>query len=157
MPPPTWPNLPCVGALFILAAALYGLFQLYLGLGALMQAPKDKCVPYTIVVIVCGLVLGFILGMVVFVTGLSRVFMPSGNRLAMTRAGLLDGTKPLGGAREENPAAAMGALFGGAGMAKDTVDADTLKALLPDAVGAPTDRTASQKVCVDVGWATGCR
>ena len=72
--------------------------------------------------------------------------MPSEGRLAMTQSNFLDAAKPMGQNRNENPAAAMGALFGGAGMAKETVDADTLKALLPEAVGAlkSTDREGNK-------------
>lgn len=45
-----------------LLGALYSLYLLYLGLPVLMKAPPDKALAYTIVVIVCGIVISIIIG-----------------------------------------------------------------------------------------------
>jgi hypothetical protein len=62
--------LPALGMLSLLAA-LYGLYLLYLGLPILMKNPNEKTVPYMIVLAVCGIVAGVVMG------GLSALFMPS--------------------------------------------------------------------------------
>ncbi len=52
-----------VPALAILGLlGLYSLYLLYLGLPVLMKAPQDKAVGYTVVVIVCAVVLFFAVG-----------------------------------------------------------------------------------------------
>ena len=55
--------LPLLGVLGILAG-LYGLYLLYLGLPKLMKCPEDKAIGYTIVVVVCAIVLFVIVGSV---------------------------------------------------------------------------------------------
>ena len=52
--------LPALG-LIVLLVSLYSLFLLYLGLPVLMKAPQDKAVGYTVVVIVCWIVLWVII------------------------------------------------------------------------------------------------
>lgn len=54
--------IPALSILGILG--LYSLFLLYLGLPILMKAPQDKAVGYTVVVIVCAIVLYFVIGIV---------------------------------------------------------------------------------------------
>ncbi len=54
------PGLQVLGLL-----GLYSLFLLFLGLPVLMKAPEDKSLGYTVVVIVCGVVLALIGSMVV--------------------------------------------------------------------------------------------
>ena len=54
------PALSIVGLLF----ALYGIYLLYSGLPVLMRCPPDKAVPYTAVVVVCGIVAVLVLGAV---------------------------------------------------------------------------------------------
>lgn len=56
--------LPALGLLVILGA-LYAIYLLYLGLMAVMRAPQDKAVGYTAVVVVVGIVVGFILSAIV--------------------------------------------------------------------------------------------
>ena len=51
--------LPALGILALLGA-LYALYLLYLGLPALMKCPQDKAVSYTVVVVVCALVIGLV-------------------------------------------------------------------------------------------------
>ncbi len=62
--------LPALGMLSLLAA-LYCLYLLYLGLPVLMKNPKEKTIPYMVVVAICGIVLGVVIG------SLSALFMPS--------------------------------------------------------------------------------
>jgi hypothetical protein len=54
--------IPALAWLGILG--LYGLYLLYLGLPILMKSPKEKAVGYTVVVIVCAIVLTYLVGMV---------------------------------------------------------------------------------------------
>ena len=60
--------IPSLGALVFLAS-LYGLYLLYLGLPMLMKAPQEKAVGYTIVVVICAIVLGIVLAAVAGVVG----------------------------------------------------------------------------------------
>jgi len=62
-----------VPALSIIAllCSLYSLYLLYAGLSPLMKSPKDKAVPYAIVVILVGIVLFVLLGAV------RMAFLPS--------------------------------------------------------------------------------
>jgi hypothetical protein len=48
--------LPVLGVLAVLGA-LYGLYLLYLGLPRLMKCPEDKAIGYTVVVVICAIVL----------------------------------------------------------------------------------------------------
>ncbi|HWW84257.1 MAG TPA: Yip1 family protein, partial [Vicinamibacterales bacterium] len=64
---PTWLAgvlgiLPALGLLAILGA-LYGLYLLYLGLPRLMKCPEDKALGYTIVVVICAIVLSVIVSL----------------------------------------------------------------------------------------------
>jgi hypothetical protein len=49
--------MPIMGALLGFLAALYGLYLLYLGLPKLMKVPQEKSIAYTVVVVVCTIVL----------------------------------------------------------------------------------------------------
>jgi hypothetical protein len=51
--------IPMLGLLGILAA-LYGLYLLYLGLPVLMRCPKEKSVGYTVVLVICAVVLSVV-------------------------------------------------------------------------------------------------
>ena len=53
--------LPLLGILAILAG-LYGLYLLYLGLPKLMKCPEDKAIGYTVVVVICAIVLFVVIG-----------------------------------------------------------------------------------------------
>ncbi|OGI42393.1 MAG: hypothetical protein A2150_04730 [Candidatus Muproteobacteria bacterium RBG_16_64_11] len=53
--------IPMLGILGLLGA-LYSLYLLYLGLPVLMKAPPEKALAYTIVVIVCGIVISIVIG-----------------------------------------------------------------------------------------------
>lgn len=54
--------IPVLGILSILG--LYSLYLLYAGLPVLMKAPAEKAMPYTIVVIIVAIVLGYIVAAV---------------------------------------------------------------------------------------------
>ena len=56
--------IPALGFIMFLGW-LYGLFLLYLGLGALMKPPKEKLLVYTIVVVIVAVVVQFVIGAVV--------------------------------------------------------------------------------------------
>lgn len=53
--------LPGVGWVLSLAAGLYGIYLLYLGVQHTMKCPQDKAVAYTAVVIVVALIAGWVL------------------------------------------------------------------------------------------------
>jgi hypothetical protein len=53
--------VPVLGILGFLAA-LYGIYLLYLGLPRLMKNPEDKSIVYTLVVVVCAIVITVVLG-----------------------------------------------------------------------------------------------
>lgn len=56
--------LPMLG-LLVLGAVGYAIYILYLGLLTVMKSPKDKATVYTVVVVLVGLVLGWIISAVV--------------------------------------------------------------------------------------------
>mgnify|MGYP003694148017 CR=1 FL=1 len=53
--------IPMLGVLAFIAG-LYGLYLLYLGLPVLMHCPKDKSVGYTIVTVLCAIVMAVVIG-----------------------------------------------------------------------------------------------
>jgi Yip1-like protein len=57
--------IPWLGFLIILAALIYGIYLLYLGLPSTMKCPPDKAGGYTAVTIIIALVLSWIIGIVV--------------------------------------------------------------------------------------------
>lgn len=61
--------IPMLGILAILG--LYSIYLLYLGLPILMKAPQDKAVPYTVVVIVAGIIIW------VVIYSIGAMLMPS--------------------------------------------------------------------------------
>lgn len=152
--------LPLLGILGIFAA-IYSLYLLYLGLPQLMRSPKDKAVPYTVVVVLCAIVLWVVIaaiGALVVGTGMAG----SG---ALTRARSsssdvqFDKNSPMGklqdlgkkleesnkkmeaatksGDSNAQAAAAvegLGMLLGG-GKRVDPVGIDQLKPFVPDTFG----------------------
>lgn len=67
--------IPALGILALLAA-LYGLYLLYLGLPVLMKAPRDKAVGYTVVVVLCAIVLTIVVSAIGGIVGFSGNGMP---------------------------------------------------------------------------------
>ena len=53
--------IPFLGSLIMLLGALYAIYLLYLGLPRLMKSPDDKSIAYTLVVIVCAIVVSFVI------------------------------------------------------------------------------------------------
>lgn len=53
--------IPGIGAIVGLLAAIYSFYVFYLGVPVMKKIPADKAVGYTIVVVLCGIVLGFVL------------------------------------------------------------------------------------------------
>ena len=53
--------LPMLGVLAIIGG-IYALYVLYLGLPRLMKCPPDKAIGYTVVVVLCGIVLSVVVG-----------------------------------------------------------------------------------------------
>lgn len=54
--------IPALGVLGLLAS-LYSIYLLYLGVPVMMKCPEDKTLVYTVVIVVCGIFAGFVLGM----------------------------------------------------------------------------------------------
>jgi Yip1-like protein len=58
--------IPGVGGLLALAAAIYSFYTFYLGVPILKKCPQEKAAVYTIVVVLCAIVLGGVLSYVLF-------------------------------------------------------------------------------------------
>ncbi|MEC5384610.1 Yip1 family protein [Uliginosibacterium sp. H3] len=56
--------IPALGVLGLLAS-LYGVYLLYLGVPTLMKVPEDKVAPYTVVLVICAIVVSVVIGAVV--------------------------------------------------------------------------------------------
>ena len=55
--------IPALAALGLIAS-LYSVYLLYLGIPVMMKSPQEKALPYTAVLLVCGLIAGVVLGAV---------------------------------------------------------------------------------------------
>lgn len=152
--------VPALGVLGILAG-LYGLYLLYLGLPVLMKSPRDKSMGYTIVVVLCAIVIAFVTTFVIGAIGFGAATAGALGSAAITGSGSsgdvqFDRDSPLGRLQElgksmeksnaemeaaqrsgdPNAAAAaamnsLGALFGG-GRKVDPLEIDQLKAFVPE-------------------------
>lgn len=74
-PTPAWIGgifqiIPFLGSLVAVLGALYSLYLLYLGLLRVMKSPPDKVVGYTVVVVLCAIVVGAIATYITTVLGL---------------------------------------------------------------------------------------
>lgn len=56
--------LPFLGTLIALAGGIYSLYLLYLGLPTMMKSPRERALPYTAVVVLGAIVIGFIMSWV---------------------------------------------------------------------------------------------
>jgi len=54
--------LPFIGGVVGLLAAIYAFYTFYLGVPVMKKCPEDKAIAYTIVIVICGLVLGAVVG-----------------------------------------------------------------------------------------------
>jgi hypothetical protein len=95
--------LPAFATLLELAAGIYGIYLLYLGLPQLMRSPRDKAAGYTATVVICTILLGVVLGALGAVTG---GFGGYG------RFGGMHDTAMSREARQEQAAAAVGNMLG---------------------------------------------
>jgi hypothetical protein len=157
--------IPALGVLGILAG-LYGLYLLYLGLPVLMKAPKDKAAGYTVVTVICAIVVMVVLGsigtMVVGVGALGSGLIGGGSAPSPAADVQYDKDSPLGKLQEfgkameesnkkmeaaqksgdanATAAAAMeslGTLFGG-GKRVDPLEIDQMKSFLPQTLSGLT-------------------
>jgi hypothetical protein len=144
-------------SILVLLAAIYGLYLLYLGLPVLMKVTQEKAVAYTATIVVCGLVIGIVLGAILHSIGgygwmmgyPSYSYMGGSNSnanieaLDQMRINAEAARKQMEVARQSgNPQAqanaavnAMGALASANGTGIEPIDQNMLKALLPDTVG----------------------
>ena len=60
--------LGALGGLVSLLAAIYSLYTFYLGVSVMKKCPQEKAVAYTVVVVICGIVLGAVIGGLVMST-----------------------------------------------------------------------------------------
>jgi hypothetical protein len=130
--------VPVLGALAILGA-LYSLYLLYRGLPKLMKAPEDKAFGYTAVTVIVAVVLGIVVSAVMgaVTLGLGGAGLMGAGLLGGHRAESVSGTVsiPGGGSVDldklNKASERMKAMQ--AGKIKP-VDAEKLKALLPDSI-----------------------
>ena len=162
--------IPLLGILAIFGA-LYGIYLLYLGLPRLMKSPEDKAIPYTVVVLVCAIVLSVVItlftGAIVGTAMIGRAALADASGSADTQ---FDKDSPLGkleqigkkleesskkadaaaksGDTNAQAAAAMeglGALFGG-GKRVDPLPIDQLKPFVPETfAGLPKTASNAEK------------
>ena len=73
--------VPVIGSLLALVAGIYSLYTFYLGVPVMKKCPQDKAVVYTIVVVLCGIVVGALLFNLLF------SMIVGGSMLGMTGMG----------------------------------------------------------------------
>ncbi|MGA8148739.1 MAG: Yip1 family protein [Gallionellaceae bacterium] len=144
--------IPGLGILAILG--LYGLYVLYLGLPRLMKSPEDKALGYTVVVVICAIVLSLVIAAVggIFVgagmTG-SNALLGSMHSETAAPEMQLDKNSPLGklqemgqkmeaaqksgdvNAQAKASVAMLGTLMGG-GKHVDPLSVEQIKSFIPD-------------------------
>ncbi len=157
------PGLGILVTLLVLAAAIYSIYLMYLGLQHAMHSPSDKAGGYTAVVVIIGIVLGWILAIIVgTVSGVSAMTsgaMMRGANMGESTSFTPDKDNPLGAlmALGQNAAEAgkkmeaakksgdanaqaaaatqmVGAMLGG-GDKVEALKPDALKAFLPATLG----------------------
>ena len=124
---------PPLGILGLLG--LYSLFLLFKGLPRLMKTPAEKAMPYTIVVIIAALVLGFIVGAIV--SPIMRMGSGSGLMAGAPAAGTIDiGGKSVDLAKLEAASKKMEAAAKQmeSGEGPTPTNPDVLKGYLPDSI-----------------------
>jgi hypothetical protein len=154
--------LPALSILGLLAA-LYSIYLIYTGLPVLMRCPPGKAGAYTAVVIVCGIVLGILIGVISSLFMPSRGFggmgsmggAPSGADVTISTPGgevkidtgkleamakkMEEAGKRMEEAQKSGDSAAagkaMGEMMSAMGGAAVPIPAQELKALLPDSIG----------------------
>ncbi|MEO6236206.1 MAG: Yip1 family protein [Vicinamibacterales bacterium] len=163
-------NISLLLAMLGIFAALYGLYLLYLGLPRLMKSPQDKALPYTIVVLICAIVISIVLAAATAMVAGAGMY----GRTATTASSsgdvqfdkdsalgkLQDISKKMEDSARKGEAAAksgdpnaqaaaavegLGALFGG-GKRVDPISIEQLKPLVPDTLaGLPKTASSAEK------------
>jgi len=77
--------LPLLGALIALAALVYNIYLLYLGLPHTMKCPPERAGSYTAVIVIVALVAGLLIGTVVGAVTGTGMFMRGGSMFSSTR------------------------------------------------------------------------
>ena len=132
-----FPPLAIIAAL----GGLYGLYLLYLGLPKLMKAPKEKSLGYTVVTILCAIVLFIVVGAVTGAVAGAAMF-GAVNHAANSGTMEINGTKvDLGKVEAASKQLQAAAASVEAGKTATAVPAETLKGLLPGNV-AGFERTS---------------
>ena len=153
--------LPALSTLVSLLASLYSIYLIYIGIPVLMKCPQDKAAGYTAVVVLCGIVAAVVLACVLALATCGTGFgyggllggrvmsikTPDGNvtvdTTAMSQAAArIDAARQnMDAAQKSGDTAATGKALGdmmgaitGAGN-NAPIDAQLLKAKLPDAIG----------------------
>lgn len=124
-----FPPLGLIGALL----GLYGFYLLYVGLPKLMKAPKEKALGYTVVTVICAIVMFIVIGAVTGAVAGAAMFGAVANHAA--RTGSMSGTMEVNGTKVDLGALEAANKAAAEGKAVPTVPADTLKGLLPADVG----------------------
>jgi hypothetical protein len=150
-------------SILIFFASLYAIYVLYTGIPRLMKSPQDKALPYTAVVVVCAIVLGFVVaaitGILIGGAMLTGGALSASNSSSSSSTVQYDKNSTMGKLQEMAKAAeasskkmdaaaksgdanaqanaameGLGALLGG-GKRVDPVDIEQLKPLVPDTLG----------------------
>jgi hypothetical protein len=77
--------LPLLGTLIALAALVYNIYLLYLGLPHTMKCPPERAGSYTAVIVIVALVAGLLIGTVVGAVTGTGMFMRGGSMFSSTR------------------------------------------------------------------------
>ncbi len=163
-------NISLLLAMLGILAALYGLYLLYLGLPRLMKSPQDKALPYTVVVLICAIVISIVLAAATAMVagagmlGGASSTASSGGDVQFDKDSALgklqDISKKMEESAKKGEAAAksgdpnaqaaaaiegLGALLGG-GKRVDPVGIDRLKPLVPETLaGLPKTSSNAEK------------
>ena len=161
--------IPFLGLLAVLAA-LYSLYLLYLGLPRLLKCPEEKSIAYTVVVVICAIVLSII------ITAVGGMFAGAGMLATGALGGRssapamqVDKDSPLGkleqfgkqmeetgkkmdaaqksGNQEEAAKAAISGLSAalGGGKSVEAVDIEKLKPLVPETFAGLSRKSSSSE------------
>lgn len=140
--------VPWLGPLIGLAALIYGIYVLYLGLPVVMRSPQDKAAGYTVAVIICGILVGLVF---YFLLAMTMRFTGYG--------GLGGGFGGMSGAmtqeeRQQRAAATVGEIIGGA-MGTDQQGKANLSAAINNLAAAGQKMEQQQQAANANGAAQG--